>query len=97
MEIGSRRGDLTPILVNVSVPTLVIHRRGDQVPFAAGREIAAKIPGARFLPLEGSNHLPSSHEEAMEIVRPVIEFLRGREQKFLSDKDAASITVMLPT
>jgi class 3 adenylate cyclase len=64
------------------------------VPFADGREIAAKIPGARFLPLEGSNHLPSSHEEAMEIVRPAIEFMTGQEQKFLSAKDPASITVM---
>ena len=94
IEIGSRRGDLTPILVKVSVPTLVIHRRGDQVPFAAGREIAAKIPGARFVPLEGNNHLPSSHEEALEIVRPVVEFLTGGEQKLFTAKDAPSTTIM---
>ena len=79
IQIGSNRRDLSDLLTNVSVPTLVIHRRGDQVPFAAGRELASKIPGARFLPLEGSNHLPSSHEEAMEIVTPVIEFLRHSE------------------
>jgi class 3 adenylate cyclase len=76
IEIGNNRRNLSNLLANVSVPTLVIHRRGDQVPFAAGRELASKIPGARFLPLEGNNHLPSSHEEAMEIVTPVIEFLR---------------------
>ena len=76
IQIGSNRSDLSNLLTNVSVPTLVIHRRGDHQPFAAGRELASKIPGARFLPLEGSNHLPSSHEEAMEIVTPVIEFLR---------------------
>jgi class 3 adenylate cyclase/pimeloyl-ACP methyl ester carboxylesterase len=75
IQIGSNRCDLSNLLTKVSVPTLVIHRRGDRVPFAAGRELASKIPGARFLPLEGSNHLPSSHEEAMEIVMPVIEFL----------------------
>jgi class 3 adenylate cyclase len=78
IQIGSKRGDLTDLLLKVSVPTLVIHRRGDAVPFAAGREIAAKIPGARFLPLEGNNHLPSSREEAMEIVSPVIEFITKR-------------------
>ena len=81
IEIGSNRRNLSKLLTNVSVPTLVIHRRGDQVPFAAGRELASKIPGARFLPLEGSNHLPSSHEEAMEIVTPVIEFLRQSEDR----------------
>ena len=61
IEIGSKRGDLSNLLAQVSVPTLVIHRRGDRVPFAAGRELAAKIPGARFLPLEGNNHLPATH------------------------------------
>jgi class 3 adenylate cyclase len=86
IEIGNKRKDLTHILVNVSVPTLVIHRRGDPLPFAAGRELAAKIPGARFLPLEGNNHLPSSHEEAVEIVRPAIEFLTGDRQEIRSDE-----------
>jgi class 3 adenylate cyclase len=94
MEIGSKRQDLTALLVNVSVPTLVIHRRGDTVPFAAGRELAAKIPGARFLPLEGSNHLPSSHEEAVEIVAPVIEFLTGNRQKTRSADEVVPVTVM---
>jgi class 3 adenylate cyclase len=94
IEIGNKRKDLTHILVNVSVPTLVIHRRGDPLPFAAGREIAAKIPGARFLPLEGNNHLPSSHEEAIEIVRPVIEFLTEGRQKARSADEIVPATVM---
>jgi class 3 adenylate cyclase len=96
IEIGSNRRNLSDLLPNVSVPTLVIHRRGDQVPFAAGRELASKIPGARFLPLEGSNHLPSSHEEAMEIVTPVIEFLRqsgDRPQPRITD-ETVPVTVM---
>jgi pimeloyl-ACP methyl ester carboxylesterase/DNA-binding CsgD family transcriptional regulator len=43
----------------LDVPVLVLHRRGDRaVPFALGRELAARIPGARFLPLEGSDHAP---------------------------------------
>jgi class 3 adenylate cyclase len=94
IEIGNKRKDLTHILVNVSVPTLVIHRRGDPLPFAAGREIAAKIPGARFLPLEGNNHLPSSHEEAIEIVRPVIEFLTEGRQKTRSADEILPAAVM---
>src|SRR3972149_5680012 len=49
--------DLAALLPKVTAPTLVIHRRGDAiVPFELGREIAAGIPGARFLPLDGRNH-----------------------------------------
>ena len=94
IEIGKKRKDLTHLLVNVSVPTLVIHRRGDPLPFAAGRELAAKIPGARFLPLEGNNHLPSSHEEAVEIVTPVIEFLTGNRQTTSSTDEIVPATIM---
>jgi pimeloyl-ACP methyl ester carboxylesterase len=50
--------DLTPILPDVHVPTLVMHARDDaRVPFEAGRRMAAAIPGARFVPLPGRNHL----------------------------------------
>jgi class 3 adenylate cyclase len=96
IEIGSNRRNLRNLLTNVSVPTLIIHRRGDQVPFADGRELASKIPGARFLPLEGSNHLPSSHEEAIELVTPVIEFLResGDRRLGLPTDEILPVTVM---
>ncbi|GAA0249126.1 alpha/beta fold hydrolase [Cryptosporangium japonicum] len=51
--------DLRGILADVRAPTLVLHRRHDRaIPFALGREVAAGIPGARFVPLEGSNHPP---------------------------------------
>jgi DNA-binding winged helix-turn-helix (wHTH) protein/pimeloyl-ACP methyl ester carboxylesterase len=75
MALRQKRNDLAPILANVTVPTLVLHRREDHVPFAGGRELAAKIPGARFLSLEGRNHLPATHEEAMDLVTPVVSFL----------------------
>jgi class 3 adenylate cyclase len=75
MELRQKRDDLAPILATVSVPTLVVHRRGDHVPFSGGRELAAKIPGARFVALEGYNHIPATHEEAMELVNPVLDFL----------------------
>jgi hypothetical protein len=40
----------------VKIPTLVLHCRDElQVPFEEGRLLAAKIPGARFVPLEGRN------------------------------------------
>ncbi len=47
----------------VRAPTLVIHVRDDSVvPFEEGRRIAARIPGARLLALEGHNHLMLEHE-----------------------------------
>ncbi len=50
--------DVTDLLPQVSVPTLVMHARDDaRVPFDAGRRMAAGIPGARFVPLQGPNHL----------------------------------------
>ena len=50
--------DVTALLQQVRVPTLVMHARGDaRVPFEAGRRMAAGIPGARFVALDGRNHL----------------------------------------
>ena len=50
--------DITEYLPQVSVPTLVLHCRDDAVvPFEEGRRLAAMIPGARFVALEGRNHL----------------------------------------
>jgi pimeloyl-ACP methyl ester carboxylesterase len=47
----------------VSVPTLVLHSKGDRViQFSAGLELAAAIPGARFVPIESRNHLILEHE-----------------------------------
>ena len=50
--------DVSALLPLVRVPTLVLHCRDDaRVPFEEGRQIAAAIPGARFVPLEGRNHV----------------------------------------
>jgi pimeloyl-ACP methyl ester carboxylesterase len=57
--------DVRPLLPLVDVPTLVMHPRGDAViPMERGRELAAGIPGARFVPLPGQNHLFLETDEA---------------------------------
>ncbi|HEX6201609.1 MAG TPA: alpha/beta fold hydrolase [Thermoanaerobaculia bacterium] len=49
----------------VTSPTLVVHARDDAaVPFAAGRELAALVPGSRFVPLESRNHVLTAEEPA---------------------------------
>lgn len=66
--------DVTDLLPRVGVPTIVLHCRDDaRVPFDEGRQIAALIPGARFVPLEGKNHLP---QESDPCWRPLIEEVR---------------------
>jgi class 3 adenylate cyclase/pimeloyl-ACP methyl ester carboxylesterase len=63
----TRNLDVTDLLPKVTVPTLVMHVRGDQVqPFEAGRELAAGIPGARFVPLQGQNHIPLENDPASQ-------------------------------
>ncbi len=50
--------DVRDELERVKVPTLVFHSRDDAVvPMKDGLELASGIPGARFVPLESSNHV----------------------------------------
>lgn len=50
-------GNRSEALGQVRVPTLVIHGTADPLlPFAAGEETAAVIPGARLEPVEGMGH-----------------------------------------
>jgi pimeloyl-ACP methyl ester carboxylesterase/DNA-binding CsgD family transcriptional regulator len=50
--------DVTNIAAELSVPTLVVHARGDaRVPFEEGRLLASLIPSARFVALESNNHV----------------------------------------
>ena len=57
--------DVRDLLSQVTTPTLIFHSREDQaVPFSQGEELAAGIPGARFVPLESRNHIPIESEPA---------------------------------
>ena len=67
------------------VPTLVFHVRGDaMVPFEAGRRLAAAIPNARFVPLEGKNHILLANENAWQTFRTELD-------NFLGDDEATEI------
>ena len=58
----------------VAAPTLVFHVRGDaMVPFEAGRQLAAMIPNARFVPLESKNHVLLPREKAWSVFRKEID------------------------
>lgn len=72
--------NVADLLSKVKAPTLVLHVRGDvRVPFALGQEIAAGIPGAKFVPLEGRNHMFLPNEPAhREFHNAVAVFLGGK-------------------
>jgi pimeloyl-ACP methyl ester carboxylesterase len=59
--------DVKPLLARVTVPTLVAHARRDQVvPFACGEQLAAAIPGSRFVALDSENHVLLEGEPAWD-------------------------------
>lgn len=65
-------------LEDITVPTLVIHGTADSVvPFDKhGRVLAARIPNARLLAIEGGEHVSIfTHRE--QVRQTVAEFLRG--------------------
>jgi class 3 adenylate cyclase len=59
MLLANYAVDVSDLLPKISMPTLVMHAKGDRaIPFAQGREIASAIPNARFVPLESDRHAP---------------------------------------
>jgi pimeloyl-ACP methyl ester carboxylesterase len=64
--LANGEADVSSLLSQVKVPTLVMHARQDaRVPFESGRRLAAGIPGARFVPLESQNHVMLEGEPAL--------------------------------
>jgi pimeloyl-ACP methyl ester carboxylesterase len=71
--------DIEPLLPQVRTPTLVMHCRGDaRVPLDEGRRIATGIKGARFVGLEGRNHLILEREPAWgRFLDEIKDFMRN--------------------
>ncbi len=68
--------DVTALLPRIKTPTLVTHRRRDRmIPFATGRELAALLPNARLLSLEGDVHAIFFPD----VVEAINEFLAPRK------------------
>jgi pimeloyl-ACP methyl ester carboxylesterase/DNA-binding CsgD family transcriptional regulator len=67
--------DARALLPGLTMPTLALHRRGDRtVPISRGRELAALLPSARFVALNGDAHLPWL-EDQRELHRALAGFL----------------------
>jgi class 3 adenylate cyclase/pimeloyl-ACP methyl ester carboxylesterase len=72
--------DVRQFLAKIKAPTLVMHVRDDRrVPIELGREVAARIPDARFVALPGTNHIMLEQDPG---VAPLFDELRD----FLNEK-----------
>ena len=84
--------DISGILPAVRVPTLVIHRTGDKtVSIEGGRDVAARIPGARLIEFPGTDHLFYVGESANEISDAIEEFLTGSRAPVAVDRVLATV------
>ena len=84
--------DVRAVLPTIHVPALVLHRRGDRVVSRhAGRELAAQIPGARYVELAGIDHVPWAGD-AEAVLGEVEEFLTGTRS--VPEPDRVLATVM---
>jgi class 3 adenylate cyclase len=83
--------DVRPILPTVRVPTLVMNRTGDPIAnVEAARDLAARIPGARFIELPGATHSMFTIEPE-RVLAEIQEFVTGVRPMGIADRILATI------
>jgi pimeloyl-ACP methyl ester carboxylesterase len=86
--------DVSSILPAVRVPTLVLHNQGDvQVPVERGRELAARIPGAKLIEYPGGDHMFSTGDVEAAL-GDIEEFITGHRESSSSDFERVLATVL---
>ena len=82
--------DLRAALPLITVPTLVVHGRGnDFVPVAHGRYLAEHISGARLVELDTADHVPWATQA--DVVGEIEEFLTGTRKLMPSSRMLATV------
>jgi len=83
--------DVRHALETIQVPTLILHRSGDQALSVDGaRYMAARIPGAKLIELPGVDHLPFLGDQGA-VLDEVEEFLTGVRQAPSFDRVLATV------
>ena len=83
--------DLRGMLSAIHVPTLVLHRTGDpDIPLEAGRDLAERIPGARFVALPGGDALPWAGDQDA-LLDEVEAFVTGSRPSGGDDRALATV------
>ena len=83
--------DIRDLLPQIAAPTLVLQRaQGPIVSSAMGRYVADHIPGARYVEIDGIDHLWFT-EHADEVVDEIEEFLTGGRTAADPDRRLATV------
>jgi len=84
------KADIREALATVQCPTLVLHRTGDlDAQVEEGRYLAEHIRGARFVELNGDDHVPFVDPD--QILDEVEEFLTGVRPTPATDRVLATV------
>jgi pimeloyl-ACP methyl ester carboxylesterase/DNA-binding CsgD family transcriptional regulator len=74
--------DLSEQARRLVCPTLVFHaRKSQQIRFEAGRELAAAIPGSRFVPVDSDNQMPLESDPEWPSIRDEVRAFLGLNQR----------------
>ena len=85
--------NITELLPQVRVPTLVLHASHDEVvPFAEGQLLASGIPGAEFVELDSRNHVLLAHEPAWQVFQRAVREFTGVARDTPRPTDEAPLT-----
>jgi DNA-binding SARP family transcriptional activator/pimeloyl-ACP methyl ester carboxylesterase len=86
--------DVRDILPAIRTPTLVLHRKGDRgVYVGAGRHLAGQIPGAKYVELEGQDHVWWVGD-SQAILREIRSFVQNLGSPAVSERMLATILVV---
>jgi class 3 adenylate cyclase len=83
--------DVRAVLPAIRVPTLVLHHADDPViPPAGGKDVAARIPGAKYVELPGRNamHFVEPWRDSFQVIA---EFLTGHRAEVADDRVLATV------
>jgi pimeloyl-ACP methyl ester carboxylesterase/DNA-binding CsgD family transcriptional regulator len=70
--------DIRASAARVGCPTVVVHRRDDRyIPIDHGRYLADRIPGARFVELDGDDHTPwaGDQDDVLNVIAELVDAL----------------------
>jgi class 3 adenylate cyclase len=82
--------DIRALLPTIHVPTLVLHRTRDPlIPMLAGQYIASQIPNAKFVELDGEDHLPYGDCEAW--IGEIEQFVTGTRHQAPIDRVLSTV------
>jgi len=94
LQLLNMQIDVRSILPTVGVPTLVLHRATDaQVPVELGRDLASRIPGARYIEYPDGDHSYCTGDvEALH--GDIEEFITGQRESHVPELERVLATVL---